>query len=58
LLYVSKNAKELKINPKKIAMEGESGGAYIILGVAAELAKRNQTNLCKMMFVDIPQGGD
>jgi len=27
LLYVYNNSKELKINRKKIAMEGESGGA-------------------------------
>lgn len=39
-------------------MEGDSGGSQIILGVGYELAKRNQTNLCKMMLANIPMGGD
>jgi len=39
-------------------MEGESGGGYIIIGVGYELAKRNQTNLCKMIFPRISMGGD
>jgi acetyl esterase len=36
--WVIQNAKDLGINPERIAIGGESGGGYITAGVAMRLA--------------------
>jgi len=45
--WVIANAAELGIDAKRIAIMGESGGAYICAGVAMELAKGDEAGLVR-----------
>jgi len=40
-------AGDLGINPKRIAIYGESGGAYITMGVGLKLAEKRESHLVK-----------
>lgn len=45
------NHKEYKVNPNKIMIFGESGGAYIVAGVGMMLAQRKESDLVKLQFL-------
>ena len=47
LLWVIKNADRLGIDPNRIAIMGESGGGYIVAGIAMRLGENNQRHLIK-----------
>lgn len=56
--YVVKNADELGIDARRIAIGGESGGGYICLGAMVLLAQREESALVRMAIVSIPMVDD
>ena len=53
--YVSTHVAELGIDPKRIAVCGESGGAYIAVGACMELAKCNEAERVSLLIAISPQ---
>jgi acetyl esterase/lipase len=56
--YISKNAKKLKIDPKKIVIGGESGGGYVCLGAMVLLAEHGETDMVKLAIPCVPMVDD
>ena len=52
--YLIANCDNFKVDPERIAIGGESGGAYIAAGCAIELVKKNEGNLVKMLDIIHP----
>jgi len=48
--WVIENAKELRVDPERIAIMGEGGGGYITAGCGMRLAEANEGHLVKMQF--------
>jgi len=46
--YIVDNAGNLGIDPKRIAIAGESGGGYICAGAMVKLAQQNESHLVKV----------
>jgi acetyl esterase len=51
LMDVLKNHSKYGINPRRVAIFGESGGAYIVDCVGMMLAERNESDLVKFMLL-------
>ena len=53
LKYILSNPKKFKIDPKRIAINGESSGGYLVACVSMELAKRDESHLVKFAWLDV-----
>ncbi|KAL5269635.1 hypothetical protein ACHWQZ_G003176 [Mnemiopsis leidyi] len=56
--HISKNAKQLGVDPGKICIGGESGGGYICLGTCVLLAQHDESHLIKLALPIIPMVDD
>ena len=56
--YVAANAKQLGVDPSRIAMAGESGGGYICAGAMVQLALKDEAALVKIAIPVIPMLDD
>lgn len=52
--YIYNNSEKFNIDKNSLGLTGESGGGYICTGVAMELAKKNESHLCKICIPVIP----
>ena len=52
--YVIENAAKFNLDPSRIAIGGESSGGYLTACVSMELAKKNESQLVKFAWMDIP----
>lgn len=52
--HIHANAAEWNVDPSKIVICGESGGSMIVCGAAYEMAKNDETNLIKNMWLMCP----
>lgn len=52
--YIVKNATELGLDTERIAIGGESSGGHLTACVCMELAKKDESNLIKMAWLDVP----
>jgi acetyl esterase/lipase len=53
LKYILSNPKKFKIDPKRVAINGESSGGYLVACVSMELAKRDESHLVKFAWLDV-----
>merc|ERR1711892_719719 len=53
--YIVANADKLGIDPKRIAIAGESGGGYVCAGAMVKLAQENESSLVKLAIPIIAQ---
>merc|ERR1711892_237069 len=49
--YIVANAEKLGIDPKRIAIAGESGGGYVCAGAMVKLAQENESHLVKLAIL-------
>lgn len=54
LRHVVACSKELNVDPNRIVLCGESGGAGTVLGAAYELAKLDESHLVKNLWLHCP----
>ena len=52
--FITSNTERFGIDFHKIGLYGISGGGFILEGATYELAKRNESYLIKVVYLDIP----
>lgn len=55
---VLKNCEKYGVDPKRVAIFGESGGAYITAGVSLLLAEKDEGRLVRFQMQQIPMVDD
>jgi acetyl esterase/lipase len=57
LKFIIANAEKYGVDPKRVTISGESGGAYLSMGLGMELSKRGESSLVPFIMGSCPMIG-